>query len=87
MSLDTKLISLGATICGGDLIYRGKTLGSYRHGSFTPTADGLAMSEIDEAVIVEPAPAPKRVGRPPKAAITPPTPEVEDHMALVLGAE
>lgn len=51
MSTLDKLIALGATAVGGDLVLKHKSMGQFRNGEFYPTIDGLAMAEIEEAVI------------------------------------
>jgi hypothetical protein len=51
MSTLDKLIAMGATAVGGDLILKHKSMGQFRNGEFYPSIDGLAMAEIDDAVI------------------------------------
>jgi len=51
MSTLDKLIALGAQAVGGDLILKHKSMGQFRNGEFYPSLDGLAMSEVEDAVI------------------------------------
>ena len=51
MSVLDKLLALGATPCAGDLLWKHKVMGQFRNGEFTPTAEGLAASDIEEAVV------------------------------------
>lgn len=51
MSTLDKLIAMGATAVGGDLVFKHKSMGQFRNGEFYPSLDGLAMAEIDDAVI------------------------------------
>lgn len=51
MSTLDKLIAMGAQAVGGDLILKHKVMGQFRNGEFYPSIDGLAMAEIDDAVI------------------------------------
>lgn len=51
MSTLDKLIAMGAQAVGGDLILKHKSMGQFRNGEFYPSIDGLAMAEIDDAVI------------------------------------
>jgi hypothetical protein len=51
MSTLDKLIAMGATAVGGDLVLKHKSMGQFRNGEFYPSIDGLAMAEIDDAVI------------------------------------
>lgn len=51
MSTLDKLIAMGAQAVGGDLILKHKSMGQFRNGEFYPSLDGLAMAEIDDAVI------------------------------------
>jgi hypothetical protein len=51
MSTLDKLIAMGAQVVGGDLILKHKSMGQFRNGEFYPSIDGLAMAEVDDAVI------------------------------------
>jgi hypothetical protein len=64
MSTLDKLLALGASAVGGDLIYKHKSLGQFRNGDFYPSAEGLALAEIDDVVIKsETPPAPTKAAR------------------------
>jgi hypothetical protein len=51
MSTLDKLVAMGAQAVGGDLVLKHKSMGQFRNGEFYPSAEGLAMAEIDDAVI------------------------------------
>ena len=51
MSTLDKLLAMDAQVVGGDLILKHKVMGQFRNGEFYPSIDGLAMAEIDDAVI------------------------------------
>lgn len=53
-----KLLARGAECCGGDLIFKHKTLGRFRDGDLILTEDGLAELEVDEVVVKAVAPRP-----------------------------
>ena len=51
MSVLDKLVSQGAYSCAGQLLMKHTVCGNFRNGDFFPTAEGLAMAEIDDVVI------------------------------------
>lgn len=75
MSLLQTLLDRGAEAVGGDLIFRGKSMGKFRNGEFVPSEDGLAEGEIDEAQVkVVTAAKPEKKGRGKKES----APEVQE---------
>lgn len=66
-----KLVSLGAYSCGGELLYKNKSLGQLRNNDFFPSPEGLALLEQDISD-VEVKTETKRRGR-PAADQTPPS--------------
>jgi len=59
MTPEQTLIERGAQSVCGDLIFKGKTMGRYRNGSFHITEDGLAELEVIDVVVME-TPAPSK---------------------------
>lgn len=59
MSILERLLAKGAYSCAGDLILRNVTMGHFRNGDFTPTAEGLKEVEIEDVEVVE-VKAPRR---------------------------
>ena len=51
MSVLDKLVSQGAYSCAGQLLMKHTVCGNFRNGDFFPTAEGLALAEIDDVVI------------------------------------
>lgn len=89
MSNVEKLIALGADAVGGELIWKHKVLGHFRHGDFFITPEGEAALNIEDVVFTEvkpaaPAPAPvapkavaKKMPKPVPKPAPEPEPEVE----------
>lgn len=53
MSNVDKLISLGAQAVGGDLVWKGKLLGQFRHGECILTEEGVACLDIVDVEVKE----------------------------------
>lgn len=82
MSNLDKLVALGAYSCGGELLYKQKTVGHFRNGDFALTEDGQELLDQDITDVVVKRETPTAVERPArapkakKAAEAVPEPEV-----------
>jgi len=77
--LDT-LIERGASCVGGDIIFRGKSMGTLKNEVFAISSEGEAELAIDEAPIKSETPKPRATkAKPAKAepAKAEPVPEVD----------
>lgn len=57
MSNLEKLLSTGAECVMGNIVWRGKLLGSLRNGDLILTEAGMAELDVDEVEVKEPTPA------------------------------